>query len=248
MENTGKTKSYMKDYYTKNRDKILSQKKEYHKNNRRAIAKRDKVYYKDNKSTILEKRKEYYKLNKEKILDRDRLYYERNRDKVLATAKKTYPKRKKKINETRIKNKDRLNALIKLRKANNPLFKLRCYIASRTSKVFKRIFHGKLNYYDDLLGADYKTIFKFISKKLPIGVSFKDYVTLWEVDHKIPLGVAKTIEEMKKLAHYKNLQPIDPIENIRKGIQTKYNKSRDYWTAQESKKVKKGHVTNLLIN
>jgi hypothetical protein len=38
----------------------------------------------------------------------------------------------------------------------------------------------------------------------------------WHVDHVIPLASAKTPEDLIKLCHYTNLQPLWAIENILK--------------------------------
>jgi hypothetical protein len=39
----------------------------------------------------------------------------------------------------------------------------------------------------------------------------------WEIDHIIPLASAKTEEEVYKLCHYTNLQPLWANENFKKG-------------------------------
>jgi len=39
----------------------------------------------------------------------------------------------------------------------------------------------------------------------------------WHIDHIIPLSSAKTDEEVFKLCHYKNLQPLWAFENLSKG-------------------------------
>ena len=39
----------------------------------------------------------------------------------------------------------------------------------------------------------------------------------WHIDHKIPLSSAKTEEELYKLCHYANLQPLWAEENLKKG-------------------------------
>jgi hypothetical protein len=39
----------------------------------------------------------------------------------------------------------------------------------------------------------------------------------WHLDHIIPLSSAKTEEELYKLCHYTNLQPLWAVENMKKG-------------------------------
>lgn len=39
----------------------------------------------------------------------------------------------------------------------------------------------------------------------------------WHIDHIVPLVSAKTEEEMYKLCHYTNLQPLWALDNIKKG-------------------------------
>ena len=39
----------------------------------------------------------------------------------------------------------------------------------------------------------------------------------WHIDHKIPLAAAKTKEDVIRLNHYTNLQPLWAAENLAKG-------------------------------
>mgnify|MGYP003672055855 FL=1 len=61
--------------------------------------------------------------------------------------------------------------------------------------------------------------------KLHIESQFKsemswDNYGKWEIDHKQPLASAKTPEEVLKLNHYTNLQPMWALENRIKGAKT----------------------------
>ena len=38
----------------------------------------------------------------------------------------------------------------------------------------------------------------------------------WHIDHRIPLDSAKTYEDIERLIHYTNLQPMWAIENLKK--------------------------------
>jgi hypothetical protein len=39
----------------------------------------------------------------------------------------------------------------------------------------------------------------------------------WHIDHIIPLASAKSEEELYKLCHFTNLQPMWAVDNIKKG-------------------------------
>jgi hypothetical protein len=61
---------------------------------------------------------------------------------------------------------------------------------------------------------------EFLKKHLEIqfieGMSWENQGK-WHIDHKIPLSSAKTEEEVYKLCHYTNLQPLWAEDNLKKG-------------------------------
>ena len=48
----------------------------------------------------------------------------------------------------------------------------------------------------------------------------------WHLDHKKPLALAKTEDDVMKLNHYSNFQPLWAIDNLRKS--NKYEDTQTY--------------------
>ena len=67
----------------------------------------------------------------------------------------------------------------------------------------------------DLIGCDPISLKDFLEKKFIEGMCWGNYGE-WHIDHIIPLSSAKTEEEIYKLCHYSNLQPLWAIDNLKK--------------------------------
>lgn len=66
---------YDKDYYSKNKKKIIKRKKKYRQENKEILREKRQSYYKKNKITILEKKKEYYQKHKLQFKQKRRKKY-----------------------------------------------------------------------------------------------------------------------------------------------------------------------------
>ena len=66
-----------------------------------------------------------------------------------------------------------------------------------------------------MIGCDLKTIKAHLEKQFTKGMNWENQGK-WHVDHIIPCASAKTEEELIKLFHYTNLQPLWAIDNILK--------------------------------
>ena len=67
-----------------------------------------------------------------------------------------------------------------------------------------------------MLGADYETAFNHIESRFKDGMTW-DNQGEWHIDHIVPLASATTEEELIKLCHYTNLQPLWAEDNLKKG-------------------------------
>jgi hypothetical protein len=195
------------EYIKANPDKKLeSDKKSYEKLKEKKLAQK-KEYYLLKKEEILLKRKEYHSNNKEKILENNRKYREANLEE-LRYKNKMYHRNKA----------AELSAKRKIRVNSTPLRQFKERIRLLTKGAFYRLKQDKRFNTHSILGADWHTVKEhFISQ-------FKDEMT-WEafiageihVDHIKPLASATTEEELVALCHYKNLQPLWALDNLKKG-------------------------------
>ena len=100
-------KEYMKEYYKKNKDKILN---------------RSMRYYQNNKEEVKNKRKIYNEEHKEEIKKKSAIYREGRRDIANKNAKKYYEDNKeeikKKKRERYLKDKEKILAIQKIKKLN----------------------------------------------------------------------------------------------------------------------------------
>lgn len=112
---------------------------------------------------------------------------------------------------------------IKNKKQTDPLFKLNYNIRSMTSNAFKRACQnkykkGKKTEY--ILGCTMETFISYLQNQFKPGMLLENYGQgpgKWNIDHIIPISSAKTEEEIYKLSHYTNLQPLWWEENMAKG-------------------------------
>ena len=67
-----------------------------------------------------------------------------------------------------------------------------------------------------IVGCDIKTFRAHIFSLLSDGMTEDNYGE-WQLDHKVPLASAQSIDDVNRLSHYTNYQPLWEIDNQRKG-------------------------------
>lgn len=152
------------------------------------IGKKTKKYYQENKLTLKEYHKEYREKNKEKI----KIYLKENRKRINEIQKK-YQYRKR--------NEDKLH-------------KLKGNITTRIYQAIKGKYKKKKRTIE-YLGCSILFYKGFLQNKFKEGMNWNNYGD-WYIDHIIPLASANTEEELIKLFHYTNTQPLWAEENIKK--------------------------------
>jgi hypothetical protein len=213
-----------KSYYDENKDTLTQYKKEWREKNidkileddklkRNSLTESDKIkiseYNKNwregNKETQKLKKQEYYQDNREDFLLKSKKYREENKDKI-----KDYQFNYRPIKNT--KRKERLKSDI--------LFSVEKSIRNNIYDCFKRNGYKKSSRTYEILGCTFEE-FKIHLEKM-----FEDWMNWenkglyngelkygWDIDHRIPISSATSEEEMIKLNHYTNLQPLCSYTN-----------------------------------
>lgn len=105
----------------------------------------------------------------------------------------------------------------KMKRDSDPLFRAKGNMRNRLNNAFKRKRWNKNSTTAKMLGADIYTVKTFIEVQFTEGMSWDNYGKGgWEIDHVIPLASATTEEELIKLCHYTNLQPLWAEDNLKK--------------------------------
>jgi hypothetical protein len=198
-----------KEYRENNKEKIKEYKKEYRENNEQKIKEEQKEYRENNKEKLKKYSKEYYKNNKLKRKEYDKKYREDNKEKRKAIAKEYYIKNKEKINEYK-KEYDRN------RKQTDILYKLSCNIRVRIYQSIKNQGYTKRSQAYKILGCTYEEFKEYLENQFTKGMSWENQGK-WHLDHIIPISSAKTEEDVIRLNHYTNFQPLWAEDNFKKG-------------------------------
>ena len=182
----------MKEYRENNKDKL----KEYRKKNKERM----KEYRENNKERISNVSKEYRKKNKERIKE----YYENNKDK---------------LKEYRENNKERIlykkNQYVRLRSQSDPIFKLTRNIRNLIRISTKNKGYNKKSKTYNILGCTYEEFKTHIESQWEEWMNWDNYGKYngeerygWDYDHIIPISSGKCEEDIIRLNHHSNIQPL----------------------------------------
>jgi len=206
-----------KKYFSDNKIKIENYQKEWRLNNQgynKKFKQKNpnyvKNYYDTNKNKMIDSVKKHYNKNKETILPKVRMsslkYYYENRE-IIKEKHKKYRK----------DNRTKINKYVSERKFNNPIYRLSHIVRNRIKNFLKLKNIPKKNKTFEIVGCSPEFLKEYIQNKFTEGMSWDNHGSYgWHIDHIIPLSSAKTEEQMYKLCHYTNLQPLWAEENLKK--------------------------------
>jgi hypothetical protein len=173
----------------KNKDLIKEYKKEYRIKNKNIIKNYMEDYYSDNKTDIKDNMKFNYLLNKD-----SKLKYQKEYNK---------------------NNKENRNAYATNRKKIDNLFRLTCAARNMIYSSLNNKGYSKKSHTYEIIGCSYEFLLSYLEGKFETWMNYDNKGLYngelnygWDIDHIIPLSSAKTEEELLKLNHYSNLQPL----------------------------------------
>ncbi len=173
---------------------VLAAVKEYRTANVDKVSAVNKAYRRKNFHKVSQRQKEWRASNRQRVSQVKKTRYEANKTQII-----------KKVTEWQ-RNNSKLSHVYRASRAIRAVI----YQSLRRKGFTKR---SKTT---NLLGCDWATFEQYLSSRFAEGMSW-DNRSEWHVDHIIPLATAKTIEDVERLCHYTNLQPLWAADNIRKG-------------------------------
>ena len=174
------------------------------------------------------KNQDYIKKHSQKKQEYNNKWFSKNTD----YYKKYYKKNEKKFLEHRIKftnlnpeynkkyyfnNKTYYSDYVMFRYNNYSLYKLSHNIRNRITTFLNSKNITKNNPTFNIVGCTPEFLKEHTEKQFKEGMSWELMGKHIHIDHIIPLASAKTEEEIYKLCHYTNLQPLWVEDNLRKG-------------------------------
>lgn len=151
-------------------------------------------------------KKNVRKNNPEKFAEREKIYRLNNPDKVKLRRKTYYEN-----------NKEKQFKYVRERKKIDPIFKLSNNIRRRINIFLSLNDITKKNKTFDIVGCSPEFLKEYLEKQFTEGMSWELMGQHIHIDHIIPLSSATTEEEVYKLCHYTNLQPLWAKDNLSKG-------------------------------
>jgi hypothetical protein len=156
-------------------------------------------------SSCKECKLEYMRNNKERVNLSAKKLRDLNR---LKNPEKFYSDNNKRGKRYTQKNKEK----IKLKRQNID-YRLRSNLRSRILNFLKSVNIKKTNKTLEIVGCTPQFLKEYLEKQFTHGMSWSNYGE-WHIDHIIPLSSTKNKDEIYKLCHYSNLQPLWAKDNL----------------------------------
>lgn len=172
------------------------------------------------KSCYVEKAKVWANNNREKRKAITSKYDSKNKEiiKAKAAIRRKTPEYKEKCKKWR---KNNVVKYLRKKRQSDPMFALRFKMRSIIRKAFDRNGYTKRSKSQSILGCTFEELKVHLEVQFQPGMSWENR-SEWHIDHIIPLASAKSEEDVIRLNHYTNLQPLWAEDNLRKSDKMDY--------------------------
>lgn len=217
-------KIYMKEYREKNKERIKENKDKWRLTNKESVSISNKKQRDKNHDQNKINQKIWSDNNKDKIKKTNKIFRLANPDYMKQYREKNkeniseYNKKYRKENSDKIYKKQ--YQYNKNRRENDPLYKLTHNIRKNVRNAFKRNGFSKKSKTCEILGCTFEEFKQYLESKFEDWMSWSNYGLYngqynygWDIDHIIPVSTATTEEELLKLNHFSNLQPLCSYTN-----------------------------------
>jgi len=195
----------VKIYQEKNYDKVSEIKRKYYLNNKNDVIERTKIWQNENKDKYKEISKKYRE--KPEVKKRLKSYHLEN-----YKNNENYKLKRKEYSKN---NNDKINERHRERYKNDNLYKIKFMVRGIIWKSLNRKNYKKGSKSEIILGCSFEEFKIYLESKFENWMFWENYGLYngelnygWDVDHIIPLSSAESEEEIIKLNHYTNLQPL----------------------------------------
>jgi len=139
-----------------------------------------------------------------------------NPDMMKEKLKKFYQENPEKRKIYRENYKPRKHEQRKERRNQDIIFSLINNVRTSLYKYLNKMSIKRETKTSQIIGCTPEKLKEHIEKQFKNGMTWENRRD-WNIDHIIPLSSAKTKDELYKLCHYTNLQPLWSLENLKKG-------------------------------
>ena len=174
----------------------------------------------NNKEKTKQQKQRYLKKHCQENLNRGKKYRENNKEKNLTRIRNWRENNKQYFITYYQENKSKITKQYSKRKKIDILFKLSSLYRSKINKILGS---NKNTATFEIIGCSPQELKKHLENQFIVGMSWDNHGLFgWHIDHIIPLSSAKTEEEIYKLCHYTNLQPLWAKDNLAKSNKLDY--------------------------
>ena len=188
------TKEYNKNYYTNNNSYFKDKRDKWNEENKEYRNEYSINFYNNNKEYCSNKSKEYRNENRDKLNEKKR-EWDKNRP---IEEKRRYR------NEYTLK-----------KKKDDPVYNLKCLMRSYVSSILKGKGYKKSLKTSKILGCSFDDFKIYLESKFEDWMNWEnkglyngEFKYGWDIDHIIPLVTSESEEDVIRLNHYTNLQPL----------------------------------------